>query len=644
MTQLITTERDQQQKQELQQEQAQRAALVQKLLAPHPDLPSFMHELLRCQAHVVAGTEAAGFVLETATDDEGKPRANLKLIDHLRPDGAPEDVRRQAIQAFREIVGPCLQQKKDGAIAVGAAQQESEPQFCLVTLLWAENRVVAATAVICRCRDERRARDRLRSMQLVAGYFDFYMLRRSSEHTKLMAAAHQDVLQFSSAVATAEGFQNATANLCNEMATRFGADRVSLGWVKGARGGRGAKCKLMALSHTEEFDRRQELSTQIVAVMEESADQDEVVQYDPKGNSTANITREAQRLSIMEGNKRVTSMPLRNMGEVIGVVTLEFPETRPSTPQETTSIAVATELLAPQLYDRHEADRWLVMRAGSSLKKGAGKVVGPQYMLAKLITVAVIGLLAFLTFYTPMYQVKAPFTLVPAMQRELSAPISGTILEVLVEPGDRVESGTPLLRFDTSDLRTQLDEAIKQREVARREALAAEGENKVAEGLIAQKRMEAAQASIVFFESQIAKATITSPIDGVVLQGNLEDRIGDTVQAGENLFVIGDPATLFAELRVPEKDIQEISLASVGELATSTRPGDKYPIAVMRITPMGQAVEGKNVFAVRAELDKPVEGGFPGVQGTARIDVEERPLIVQWTRPLIDWVRLQRWL
>ena len=71
----------------------------------------------------------------------------------------------------------------------------------------------AAAAVITRARDVERARQRLTSMQLVAGYFDLFSLRRGAEQARQIAQSHQNVLQLTTAVGTAEGFESAAMNL-----------------------------------------------------------------------------------------------------------------------------------------------------------------------------------------------------------------------------------------------------------------------------------------------------------------------------------------------------------------------------------------------------------------------------------------------
>src|SRR4029079_3082412 len=160
-------------------------------------------------------------------------------------------------QAFQDLIQPCITQGKDGALEVGGAGDTIDPQFCLVTLLRNEGEVVAASAVITRCANLDRAQQRLASMQLVAGYFDLYTLKRTSEQARTIAQSHQHVLQLATAVATAQAFQSAAMNLCNELSTRTGASRVSIGWLKGE------KIRVKALSHTEEFDKRQELIVQL---------------------------------------------------------------------------------------------------------------------------------------------------------------------------------------------------------------------------------------------------------------------------------------------------------------------------------------------------------------------------------------------
>src|SRR5206468_3080248 len=123
--------------------------------------------------------------------------------------------------------------------------------------------------------------------------------------------------------------------------------------------------------------------------------------------------------------------------------------------------SVAADLLAPQLYDRYQNDRWLITKTGISIREGAKMVIGPKHMLAKMIVVAVIGVGAFVTFYKPMYRVVAPFSFAPNERRFINAPYEGHIKDVYVHPGDPVKAGqTVLFELDTKELREQYNHAL----------------------------------------------------------------------------------------------------------------------------------------------------------------------------------------
>ena len=646
-------ERDQQERQRRDRQELSRSSLVRRLLNSGSDLPAFMEDLLTTQAIVVAGTEAAGFIVERGAApalpdgesddaegaDGGAAGANLRVVKHIRPDRSADDVRKQAIEAFKEFVGPCVERGVDGLIRVGE-EGEPEPQYCLITLMRNEGEVVAASAVITRCQDDSRAQQRLDMMGLVAGYFDLFMLRRSSETSRTVAQSHQDVLQLASAVSTADGFQPAAANLCNELSTRLSAARVSVGWLKGRR------IKLQALSHTEEFDKKQELSLAIVRAMEECLDQGEVVQFDPAGeHGTNNVTRDAAALSRAEGGTRVVSLPLRRKDEIVGILTLEFPSHKPATPQETTALAVAADLLAPQLYDRYQNDRFLVTKAGLSVRDGSKKVFGLRtYTLAKVIAVSVGALLLFVCLYSPVYQVKAPFEFKPVLQAQVSSPFDGVIQTIYAKLGDTVKEGDALVELDTRDLVLKRNSAESQRNQAEQKAQVYRADDKIAESAIALSEAEEAQAQIDLLNSQIERSVVRAPIDGQVIRGDLEGKARSTVKQGEPLFEVAPKQNLRAVLYVNERDVQRVRAEGTGVLATESQPGEKHPFTVDRVIPAAEPRNGQNVFPVYATVTDPSPAWRAGLEGEARVDWERKPLIWQWTHRLVEWVRLKLWV
>src|SRR3954471_7149743 len=91
--------------QQQQQGVGKRSKLVERLLDASANLPAFMKDLLGTMAVTVAGTEAAGFLIEQGPEGQN----GLRTITHIRPDDSDDEVRQAAIQAFTQIIIPCIQ-------------------------------------------------------------------------------------------------------------------------------------------------------------------------------------------------------------------------------------------------------------------------------------------------------------------------------------------------------------------------------------------------------------------------------------------------------------------------------------------------------------------------------------------------------
>ncbi|HTW93513.1 MAG TPA: HlyD family efflux transporter periplasmic adaptor subunit [Tepidisphaeraceae bacterium] len=612
--------------------------LVQKLLTASSSLPTFLNDLLTTQAVVVAGTEAAGFIVERSNAGVG-----LRSVAHIRPDNSNAETRAAALSAFQEIIKPCITQGKDGAIEISSGDGHPESQFCLVTLLRSEGDVIAASAVITRCRNIERAQQRLVSMQLVAGYFELYTLKRNSEQAQIVAQSHQHVLQLATAVATAHGFESAAMNLCNELATRTGAARVTLGWMKGD------KVKVVAFSHTEEFDKKQELVVQLCKVMEECVDQEEPVFFDPSGGSSQNVTRASEHLSRMEGGNSVLCLPLRRRDEVVGVAVMEFAPGVKLTPNTSAGLSVAIDLLAPQLYDRYQNDRWLITKTGISIREMSKHVIGSQYMLAKLISVAVIAVIVFVCKFRMMYHVSAPFQFASVDQTTIACPFDGQVNYVPgIYPGVHVKKGQVLLTIDAIEYEKKLFSAnadAAKYDAQARDALS-QNPPKTGDYAVAMASELGAKAEAALYQFYIDEATIRAPSNGLILTGDFEDQDNVMKRQGDELFTFQPDGKKRLEIFVNEADIQLVKeWGKVAEFATTALPRNKYPCTITRINPQGDSRDNDNVFRVFADVPNWQQHPewLPGMEGQANIDIGQRRLIWIWTHKFVDYVQMKMW-
>jgi multidrug efflux pump subunit AcrA (membrane-fusion protein) len=261
-----------------------------------------------------------------------------------------------------------------------------------------------------------------------------------------------------------------------------------------------------------------------------------------------------------------------------------------------------------------------------------------------------------------MHRVTAPFQFVPVEKYAVSAPFEGIIQEIgLIDgqkarPGMTVTKGQILLKLETYELEKQLGEVISKiaelsGEVKRAAEQADRDPSKTTDEMIFRAQLRGAQSQEELLRYRIGRATVTAPYDGVILSGDVEDKVNAPVKEGDLLMEVGPIKDLKVKLDVHERDIQFIveqknnGIVPHGQLATTSNPTEKYGFKVDRVVPMGAAKEGANKFEVFAVLDGAADPMWrPGMMGEARVDVTKRPMIWIWTHRVLDFVRLKLWL
>jgi biotin carboxyl carrier protein len=475
-------------------------------------------------------------------------------------------------------------------------------------------------------------------LELTVGLLSLYEMRLLLQRRESDLRRLRTAMETLAAAGTHDRFRGLAMALVNEIATRWQADRVSVGFL------RGRYVHLKATSHTEKFSRKMQLVQDVEAAMEECLDQDVEVLY-PAPQEATYVARAAGELARRHGAGHVLSLPLRRGGEPVAVLTLERPADAPFTVDEVESLRLAADLVTPRLADLEAHDRWFGARAAAAVRKGAGTVVGPKHTWIKVAVLVAAGLLAFMIFGKGMYRVEAPFALEPVKQQVVPAPFDGFLEAVHVEPPERVVGGeTVMAELETADLRMQLAEARAERASYLKQAAAARRDFKTVEAQIAEAQAEQVAARIDLLEHHVAQADILAPITGRVVSGDLKKRIGAPVKTGDVLFEVAPLEALRAELNVPEEDIADLEVGQEGELATAGFPGRHFGFVVERITPVAQVEEQENVYKVRVRLKDLDPRMLSGMEGVAKVDVGERRYIWIWTRPIVRWVRMKLWI
>jgi HlyD family secretion protein len=143
-----------------------------------------------------------------------------------------------------------------------------------------------------------------------------------------------------------------------------------------------------------------------------------------------------------------------------------------------------------------------------------------------------------------------------------------------------------------------------------------------AEAVVAQAERAVTQTETQLdsIDAQIAKLTVYAPIDGTVLERNIEP--GEIALAGSTALLIGNLNQLTITVYVPEDRYGDIRLGQKVEFTVDSFPGKTFSGSVSRIatqaefTPRNvQTAEGRSttVFAVEIAVDNPTADLKPGM-------------------------------
>ncbi|MBW8014639.1 MAG: HlyD family efflux transporter periplasmic adaptor subunit [Planctomycetes bacterium] len=448
----------------------------------------------------------------------------------------------------------------------------------------------------------------------------------------------QQAMEILSDLNQQDEFTSASMSLCNEIASQWQCQRVSVGFLKGRY------VQLKAMSHIEDFSRKMKAIQDIESAMEESLDQDIEV-LSPALDDSTYISRAADQLSQKYGPQTVLSLPLRQKGDVIGVLTLERPADKLFTSDEIETIRLTCELCTARLNNLYEYNRWIGATIALKTRNFFARFLSPKHTLAKALTIIIFASILFSVFVKGQFRPKAPFILEAIQQQVIPAPFDGYIKSVAVEVGDSIEGKDSVLAsLDDAELRLQLAAAKAEKTGYLKQESAYMRDNETAQSQIARANADKTQAAIDLLNYQINQANLISPINGIVVKGDLKRQIGAPVKTGDILFEVCPLKSLRGQLMVPEDLIFDIKVGQKGKLATASYPGQAIEFEVERINPMAEVVNQRNVFKVRVRLLEMHPWMRPGMEGVAKVSVGKRPYIWIWTRKINNWIRMKLWL
>jgi membrane fusion protein (multidrug efflux system) len=206
---------------------------------------------------------------------------------------------------------------------------------------------------------------------------------------------------------------------------------------------------------------------------------------------------------------------------------------------------------------------------------------------------------------------------VPPIRSNLVPRTGGRVARVLVDEGQRVERGQPLLELERVYLK--LDVARAQAEEARALAAADEarrdfdrktdlaGRGSVSQATFlrskagaeqAEAALAAARAALALAQQRLDDAVLTSPVDGVVASRRTD--VGERLGEGTVAFVVEQTAPLKLRFRVPERYLARVRVGQPVAARVDPYPDEAFDGKVSLVG--GSVDPSSRTFLAEAEF------------------------------------------
>jgi|GEM_PF-6788268 len=237
--------------------------------------------------------------------------------------------------------------------------------------------------------------------------------------------------------------------------------------------------------------------------------------------------------------------------------------------------------------------------------------------------------------------IRATGTVASPSEVQIGAIAGGRVSAVLVESGDTVTKGQPLIQLNHEEAARQLvidelaiqktDTSIEQRqravEVLRKDyAVGAEPLEKLtqAQENLTREQIQRRQmlAQVALTRIRIDQSVLRSPIDGIVTDANV--RPGQVVRSGDPLVTLTDPMQQQILAHIEPEDAPDIKVGMPVRVSLENTPEQAVEEKVLRIEPAIRK-EGQTAFLpVWISLAHSTLAARPNQQLDVRLLVSER--------------------
>lgn len=211
----------------------------------------------------------------------------------------------------------------------------------------------------------------------------------------------------------------------------------------------------------------------------------------------------------------------------------------------------------------------------------------------------------------------------------LSFPVSGTVRQVCVEAGQRVEKGQLIAVLDEATLQSACDAAtatLEQAEDAwrRMKQLHDAGSLPEMQWVEVQSKLKQAEAAERTARKNLADGRLYAPFSGVIAGKQVET--GHNVMPGTPVVRLVTVSQVKVSISVPENEIQHVRTGQAVNVSVSASGGKNFSGKVVEKGIVAHPLSRS--YEVKALVDNPAGELMPGMIGTLSIVPEEAATVL----------------
>lgn len=260
------------------------------------------------------------------------------------------------------------------------------------------------------------------------------------------------------------------------------------------------------------------------------------------------------------------------------------------------------------------------------------------------IAVAAAAPLFLLVFPLPL-RVDGNAVVAPAHMARLGSEFEGVIKEVYVREGDALKKGAVIASLEDWEYRSALAAANAKYETAAQQMNRALASNDGSEAGIQRVQADYWASEVARAEERLSKASIRSPIDGIVATPQIENLVGHKLKAGESFVEIVDNSQTLVDVAIDSDDAGLLRAGETASLKFESFPERTFHGHVVVVGPQGVLNDSGVVFFARVGVTNSDAALRTGMQGRGKIVTGWRPAgIVMLRRPAMwIWSKLWSW-